>query len=63
MATKKASAKRAATVPRSASARPAPRKAAKAKPAITDPIGRFMRDHGRELGKDYKLEYLTPDER
>jgi hypothetical protein len=57
MATKKASAKRAATKRSNASARPAPRKAAKAKPAIVDPVGRFMRDHWGELGKDYKLEY------
>jgi hypothetical protein len=57
MATKKASAKRTTTKQHSASARPAPRKAAKAKAAIVDPVGRFMRDHWGELGKDYRLEY------
>lgn len=57
MTTKQASAKRGAIQPRKAPARPAPRKAAKAKPAIKDPVGRYMRDHWGELGKDYKLEY------
>jgi hypothetical protein len=59
MATKqtKASAKRAAKAPRKSASHPAPRRTAPAKPAITDPVGRFMRDHGGELGKDYKLDY------
>ena len=57
MATKKPSGKPGAVQRRKASAHTAPRKTAKPKPAIKDPVGRFMRDHWGELGKDYKLEY------
>ena len=57
MATKKASGNRVTAKQRKASARPAPRKQTKAKLRIVDPVGRFMRDHAGELGKDYKLEY------
>jgi hypothetical protein len=59
MATKKvqASTKRAASPLRKSAARPAPRKAAGTKPAIKDPVGRYMHDHWGALGKDYKLEY------
>ena len=59
MATKKlkASTKRTVQPARKAAPHPAARKAASAKPAIKDPIGRYMHDHWGALGKDYKLEY------
>lgn len=61
MATKKANERakpgRTATSGRKASARTAGRKATDAKPAIKDPVGRFMHDRWGALGKDYKLDY------
>jgi len=59
MATKrvKSSAKRTVQSARKAASHPAPRKAASAKPAIKDPVGRYMHDNWGALGKDYKLEY------
>jgi hypothetical protein len=59
MATKKVatSAKRTVQPVRKSAPRAAPRKAASGKPAIKDPVGRYMHDHWGALGKDYKLEY------
>jgi hypothetical protein len=59
MATKKlkTAAKRTVQPVRKAASRPAHRKATSAKPAIKDPVGRYMHDHWGALGKDYKLEY------
>jgi len=58
MATKrvKSSAKRTVLPARKAAPRPAPRKAV-AKPAIKDPVGRYMHDHWGALGKDYKIDH------
>jgi hypothetical protein len=59
MATKqlKTSSKRAAISDRKAAPRATRSKPASGKSVIKDPVGRYMREHWGELGKDYKLEY------
>ena len=59
MATKKVqvSTKRTVQPARKSAQRHVARKAAGAKPAIKDPVGRYMHDHWGALGKDYKPEY------
>jgi hypothetical protein len=59
MATKqvKTATKRIVKLARKSASHPELRKATNGKPAIKDPVGRFMHDHWGALGKDYKLEY------